>query len=261
MAPAGSGLRDASFASPTGRRIGAWFAPGAPGGGAVLLLHPVRGDRRAMLGRARFLQAAGVAVLLADLQAHGESDGARIAFGAREAEDVAAMLDALARLAPGETLGAIGWSLGGAALVLSGETRRLAGVVLEAVYPTLGEALDNRLRLHLGPLGPLAAPLLTLQLGPRLGIPPGALAPIERIAALCAPVLVINGAADRHTTPAEAGRLAAAARESGSLLILEGAAHVDLHRHATIRYETEVAAFLVPRLRAPSAPACPPPPG
>jgi uncharacterized protein len=256
--PADLQASDASFVSPaTGRRIGAWFAAGEPGAGAVLLLHPLRADRRAMLERARLLRRAGHAVLLADLQAHGESDGERIAFGAREARDVGAMLDALARLAPGERQAAIGWSLGGAAIVLSGEGTRLTGLVLEAVYPTIEAALDNRMRLHLGPPGPLLSPLLLLQLAPRIGVAPAALAPIARMPSLCTPVLIVNGSEDRHTTRADALRLFAAAREPKALLIVEGAAHVDLHRHAPARYEAEIGAFLATHLRATSRRARP----
>lgn len=248
--PADLQARDASFVSPaSGRRIGAWFAAGMPGAGAVLLLHPLRADRRAMLDRARFLRRAGHAVLLADLQAHGESAGERIAFGAREAADVGALLDQLARLAPGERQAAIGWSLGGAAIVLSGQAQRLAGLVLEAVYPTIEAALDNRMRLHLGPPGPLLSPLLLLQLAPRIGVAAEALAPVAHMATLCTPLLIVNGAADRHTTRADAEQLFAAARAPKALLVLDGAAHVDLHRHVRARYEEEVGAFLRARLR------------
>jgi fermentation-respiration switch protein FrsA (DUF1100 family) len=188
-------------------------------------------------------------VLLADLQAHGESDGDRMAFGAREAADIGAMLDVLARLAPGERQAAIGWSLGGAALLLGEATPRLQAIVLEAVYPTIEAALDNRLRLHLGAAGPLLSPLLLVQLAPRLGVAARELAPIARLSELCVPVLIVNGAEDRHTTRGDAERLFAAARAPKALLIVDGAAHVDLHRHAPARYEAEVGAFLRARLR------------
>jgi uncharacterized protein len=170
------------------------------------------------------------------------------------------MLDVLARLAPGERQAAIGWSLGGAAILLGDAGPRLAAIVLEAVYPTIEVALDNRMRLHFGSPGPLLSPLLLLQLAPRIGVSSDALAPIRRIATLCTPVLIVNGSADRHTTRTDAERLYAAAREPKALLIVEGAAHVDLHRHARARYEAEIGAFLVGHLRGtsrpPSDPSC-----
>ena len=50
-----------------GETLSAWMLRGQPGQGAVLLLHGVRADRREMLGRARFLNQLGYAVLLPDL--------------------------------------------------------------------------------------------------------------------------------------------------------------------------------------------------
>jgi len=41
--------------------------------GAVLLLHGIHSDRRAMVGHARFLHAQGDGVLPADLPGQGES--------------------------------------------------------------------------------------------------------------------------------------------------------------------------------------------
>ena len=58
------------------RRLSGWFIAGRPGGGAVVLMHGVRGNRLAMLRRARLLHAEGFSVLLFDFQAHGESTGA-----------------------------------------------------------------------------------------------------------------------------------------------------------------------------------------
>jgi len=48
-------------------------------------------------------------------------------------------------------------------------------VVLEAVYPAVDVAVENRLRMRLGPLGSAVAPLLLVQLRPRLGVWPSEL--------------------------------------------------------------------------------------
>ena len=85
-----AGALTVEFPSGSGSTIRAWFAPGVPGRGSVVLAHAVRGDRRGMLSRAEFLQRAGYSVLLFDAQAHGESQGDRITFGYLEALDAAA---------------------------------------------------------------------------------------------------------------------------------------------------------------------------
>lgn len=242
-APADLGTHPMSMRTAAGGTIAAWFAPGVAGRGAVLLLHGVRSDRRAMLGRARFLHAAGYAVLLVDLQAHGESRGERITFGVRESAGVVAALAWLRRELPGERIGVIGVSLGAASFVLASPRPAVEAVVLESMYPTIAEAVADRLALHLGSAARLAAPLLLTQLPLRLGIGVAELRPIDRLRALNAPLLLVAGAADRHTTLPEAQRLFDAAAAPKELWVVEGAAHVDLHAFAPGEYEERIGAF------------------
>jgi len=230
---------------PSRGAIAGWFVAGRQGGGAVLLLHGVRANRSAMLGRARFLAARGFAVLLIDLQAHGESPGDAITFGARESADVRAALAWLRGRLPREHVGVIGCSLGGAAALLGPQPLGADAVVLEAVYPAVEAAVTNRIAIRLGrPLARLLAPLLVAQLHPRLGIGPSELRPIDHIAALGAPVLLVAGSEDAHTTPADTERLFVAAAEPKNLWMVPGAAHVDLYAFAGPEYEQRVGAFL-----------------
>jgi predicted alpha/beta-fold hydrolase len=117
--PAELDARSLTFSSASGERLSAWFIAGKSTQGAVLLLHPIRSNKRTMLSRAEFLKRQGYSVLLIDFQAHGESAGDRITFGYREAKDVEAAVEKLNELAPGEKVGALGVSLGAAAVVLS----------------------------------------------------------------------------------------------------------------------------------------------
>lgn len=234
--------------SATGDVVG-WFAAGQPGQGAVLLLHGVRADRTQMTQRARFLNRAGYATLLIDLPAHGESAGSRITFGAHEAAGVAAALAYLQREAQGERIGVIGVSLGAASTVLAHPAPPPAAVILESMYPTIEEAVVDRLTMRLGPPGAaLAAPLLW-QLPLRAGVDARELRPIEHLAALRAPVLIVSGSEDRHTTWPETQRLFDAAAEPKELWRVEGAAHVDLHAYQPEPYERRVLQFLGRHLR------------
>ena len=185
---------------------------------------------------------------MVDLQAHGESEGERISFGYREAADVHASVEKLRELAPGERVGVLGISLGAASLLLSDVQPLLAAVVLESLYPTIEEAVDNRLHIHMGAIGPWLSPLLLAQLGPRLGVKPAQLRPIERVPLLRCPVLVIHGTADRHTTIQEAQRLFAATPAPKEFYSLSGAAHVDLHAFGGAAYERRVGDFFARHL-------------
>lgn len=249
-APADLHASTVRIATPDGYVAG-WLAPGAPHSGAVLLMHGVRASRLDMLARARFLSKLGYTVLLIDLPSHGESTGSRITFGAREKDGARAALAFLARRFPGERIGVIGVSLGAAALVLSHPQPAPDAVVLESMYPTINEAVANRLQTRLGAAGRWLAPLLVQQLPLRAGVSPAQLRPVDDAAALHSPVFVISGGADLHTPIAETRRIFAALPGPKQLWIIDRAAHVDLHAFAPDQYERRVGAFFAAHLRVP----------
>lgn len=233
-----------------GRPVEGWLLPGR-GKGAILLLHGIRADRRQMLARARFLQAAGYTALLVDLPGHGASPAPAITFGLREGQAVDSALRWLRERHPRQRIGVIGVSLGAASYVLCTACPRADAVVLESMYPTIEEAVEDRLRMRIGPLAVPASRLLLWQLPLRLDIDPRQLRPIARMPALGTPVLVASGDADLHTTILETRRIHAAARRHKELWEVPGAAHVDLHAHAPAEYEQRILAFFDRHLAQP----------
>lgn len=224
------------------RSVHGWFVPGA-GKGAILLLHGIRADRRQMLDRARFLSASGYAVLLIDLPGQGASRAPAITFGLKEADGVAAALGWLKGQAPGQPLGLVGVSLGAASFMLCKTCPRVDAVVLESMYPTIEEAVEDRLRMRAGIFAAPLSKLLLWQLPLRLDIEPAQLRPIDAMAGLRMPLLVAAGERDMHTTIAETRRIFAAAPQPKTLWEVQGAAHVDLHRFAPREYEDRIGRF------------------
>jgi len=229
--------------------IAGWLARGKPGHGVVLLLHAVRSNRTQMLGRARFLQAAGYSVLLVDLPAHGESPGDHITFGAHEAVGVSSALAFLRSEFPGERIGVIGVSIGAASFVLSRPSVPPSTVVLESMYPTISEAVADRLAIRFGSLGARLSPLLLWQLPLRLRVTEEQLRPIDALPGLHAPLLIASGTNDQHTTWAETERIFAVANQPKELWAVQGAAHVDLHAYDPGTYEAVMLKFLANHLR------------
>jgi uncharacterized protein len=246
--PPALNVSEVMFPSGSGSTLHAWYSRGTPGKGAVLLFHGVGADRSAMLARALFLHALGYSLLAIDFQAHGESAGKHITVGDLESWDVIAAAEYLHRTLPDERVGAIGVSMGAAALVLAKRSPGLSAVVLESMYPTIEEALDDRMTMAFGSWGVVFRPLLTLQLKPRLGIYPSRLRPIDSLARIGAPLLLIHGATDLHTKIEEARREFAAAAEPKTFWEIPGAAHVDLHHFAGAEYERRVDAFFAEHL-------------
>lgn len=222
---------------------GSWrdLGPDRP---AVLLLHGVRGNRASMVPRASVLIDAGFSVLLIDQQAHGETPGDMITMGWREAADVRAARDWLRSRMPDRRLAVIGVSLGGAAVLLGEQPVGFDAVVLEATYPRIGRAVENRIGTRVGALKYALAPLLELQIEPRMNIAVHDLEPIRHIATLGAPVLVVGGSRDEHTTADETRALYLAAAEPKSLWIVDGAAHQDFSRFDAAGYRANVVRFL-----------------
>jgi fermentation-respiration switch protein FrsA (DUF1100 family) len=234
--------------SDSGSKISGWHSQVDGAKATVILLHPIRGDRRAMLERAKIVRNAGFSALLIDLQAHGESPGKHITAGYLERHDVKAAVNWVRAQNPDHKVGIIGWSLGGASALLA-TPLDIDALVLESVYPTIADAVHDRIAIRLGPLHYLLAPVLLAQLHPRLGISPRQLRPIDHIPKVGCPVLVASGDIDEHTTLSETERLYAAAMQPKELVIFRGAAHTDLLEHDRKLYEDRILVFLKSQLK------------
>jgi alpha-beta hydrolase superfamily lysophospholipase len=255
IAPANHEVRmPAAFSAQTvaipgvGHAVAGWWVDKGEGSPVILLLHAVRADRSTMMSRAQLLMKHGFSVLLVDLQGHGETPGEAITFGLRESADVVAAREWIKRSAPGRKVGVVACSLGGASVLLAPQPSGFDAVVLEAVYPRITRAVENRVRIRLGALAPLLTPLLLMQLEPRLHITAADLEPIRSIGRLGAPVLIAAGSKDEHTTLEESQELFDAASNPKSLWVVEGARHQDLLEFDRDGYEKHVAGFLRERL-------------
>lgn len=242
--------------SASGSTLSGWFVQGQPGKGAVVLMHGLRASRLAMLDRARFLSSAGYSILLFDFQAHGQSPGRHITFGYLESKDAASAVAWLRARAPGERIGVIGVSLGGAAALLADPPLAVDAMVIEASYPTIEQALDDRIAMRLGWWATVLAPALTLQLRPRLGFGVEDLHPIDHVQNITIPKLFLAGSNDRHTRIEESLAMFDRAAEPKELWIVEGAEHVDLHEYAQVDYEARIGAFLATHLRGHTESGC-----
>ena len=245
--PPGTGWEAVSIPRPDGSQIAGWYGRGEAGCAGLLLLHPIRTDRRTMVRRAQRLHAAGYSVLLVDLHAHGKTPGAHITFGHHEGKDAVLAAEALREKTGGEPVGAIGVSLGGAAIVLGGTP--VDAAVLESVYSDIRSAIDARLSLRFGRMGPLLTPLFLTQLSLRLDIAVDELRPENRMHALGAAVLILGGQEDRLATPDDARRLYEAAGDPRQLVLFPEVGHVDLSASAS-GYWPVVSGFLQEHLGA-----------
>jgi pimeloyl-ACP methyl ester carboxylesterase len=222
----------------------AWMLEGDGVSGAIVLLHGWRGCRRWMLDRARFLLDQGFSVIAPDLPGHGESPADSVTFGLTEGAAVDAVLDCAQRRFPGQPLGVIGLSLGGASFLMARRDVRVQAVILESVFPTLRQALVDRMHRFLGPVGSLLTPGLVAAVALLRGQSPDSVRPIDRVASLGCPLLAMHGARDLSTPVAEVEEWFARAVPPKELWILDGAEHEDLYAAGGAEYRRRVLAFL-----------------
>jgi fermentation-respiration switch protein FrsA (DUF1100 family) len=204
--------------------------------------------------RAAYLHQNGFGVLLFDFQASGESPGAHITLGGLEGLDLRSAVDEMHRRLPGERIGVVGVSMGGAAIILAPGPLPIDAAVVESAFPTIDSALRNRLMASFpGPIAPLLTtvltPMLEAMMHPILGYGPADLRPIDHIAALGAPLLMLAGTDDRRTTITESEDLFRHAQEPKQFWAVQGAGHVDLEKFAPAAYWDHVLPFLAQHLQ------------
>jgi alpha-beta hydrolase superfamily lysophospholipase len=238
-----------SFPSASGSQLKGWYIPGTNQKGAVVLLHGVRGTKAEMLERARLFAKEGYSVLLFDFQAHGESIGKHITFGWLESMDAQAAVKFLKEKCPGQKIGIVGVSLGGAAAVLAEPQLEADAYVLELVYANIEDAISNRMKIVLGPVGGIFTPLLSWQIRPRLGISTERLKPERTVHGIRQPKLFLAGKNDRHSTIEQPRRLFDAAAEPKELVVFDNASHQDLYAIDPELYRKNVLPFLDKTLR------------
>ncbi len=228
--------------SESGSSLAAWFVPAENASATIVLLHPLRGNRQTMLGRARLLHDAGFDLLMFDFQAHGESPGEKLTMGHLEKHDARAAIEYAKRRSPDQRIGVVGWSLGGASALLA-DASEIDALVLESVYPTISQAVYNRTEIQVGSLKHVFAPTLLLQMWIRLGITPDDLRPIDYLKRLDCPVLIAGGDCDLHTPLVETESMFEAAPEPKTLVVFEGAMHKDLLAYDAEKYSTAIVGF------------------
>lgn len=241
--PPPNGFREVSFASDSGARLSGWRHQGTPGRGVVVLLHGIRTSRRSSMARAKLFLEAGYSTLVFDLRCHGESTGECVTLGWLERLDARSAVRYAKSWRPDEPVVVVGFSLGGAAAALASPLE-VDAMVLEAVFPTIRQAIDNRTRSRFGWLGPAASLLLESQLWPRVGVRCEQLRPVAHMDRLGCPVLIVGGSQDRHTTPAQTRALYEAAAGPKELVWFYGLGHRNYAHWQPERYRELVVGFV-----------------
>ena len=247
--PSDLACENVQFQSESGSTIKGWFVKGGEGKGAVVIMHGARSNRSVMIDRMEFLRKAGYSVLAFDFQGCGESEGKILSFGYIESRDAAAAMKFIKQKLPSEKIGAIGISMGGAAYLLAKDRPDADAVILEMVYPSMQQAIDNRLNMWLFKGADNISPLLTWQFPMRIGASMDDIRPIDKVSSIKSPVFIIAAENDHHTTIEESRQLFDTANEPKEMFVVPGVEHGDMLQAAPQQYPARVTSFFDKTLR------------
>jgi uncharacterized protein len=235
-------VHDASWVTGDGQTIKGWFVPASDSDRAIVLLHGFAGDRRQMLSRARLFREAGYNVLLYDARACGESTGDFVTFGYREAQDLVGAVEYL-RTKKLQRIACLGVSQGGATILFAAkDLADLRCAVCESAFDELSHAIHNRFHHYVLLPGWLAGCIMIPVAEYRTGLCVDEVRPIEHIAGLACPIMIVSGEQDVKTTPSETRALFERAREPKELWVVPAAGHQDLFGQP--QYANKVLAFV-----------------
>lgn len=233
------------FSSLDGLSLRGWFIPG--GRAAIVLAHGHASHKGTMLGYAEYLQKrGGYSILLFDFRASGESGGVQAALGYYEWQDLAGAvryLQTRPEVDPGR-IGALGTSMGAAALLLMGaEARALRAVVADSSFASAETMVATFDRWFLLPpqLFSLSVPWAIERY---VGVKPRDVAPIRAVGKIApTPVLFIHGKDDTGIPPADAQALYEAASDPKELWVIPGVGHGGGYAEARVEYEQRTLDF------------------
>ncbi len=227
-----------------GLNISGWYIPGTRPE-AVIVVHGIGGNKADTITEAEVLAEAGFHLMLIDLRGNGQSDGSFNTYGYYEALDVQAATDYLAGLPNIEHIGALGNSLGAAAVARAAAMdSRLEAVVIKSGFSSLPAAVDDAFdQMSIFPSWPFAPLLITLA-ERRVGLEISQVDSARDLANIQPrAVMIIHGSDDDLFPVYHAQKMYATAGEPKELWIIPGLGHADPAVDRRAAYETRVVAF------------------
>jgi hypothetical protein len=194
-------------------RIAAWWIPNPLAAGrCAVLVHGYSDSKNGAIAWAPLLHGLGWAILAPDMRAHGESGGKYCTAGFWERHDLNQVIDQLKLTRPQQARQLIvyGISTGAAVSAAAAAGREdLAAVILECPYADFRHSAMFR-AVRLGMPGPLfqGAALWAAQWLARCDF--SAVRPVDMIARIACPLLVIEAGEDQFVCAADRRAIAAA---------------------------------------------------
>lgn len=226
----------------------AWVESPAYAGQCVLTLHGAGGWRARSHRFLPWLLPAGYSVLSPDLRAQGESGGDTVTYGLLEQHDTIAWTRWM-RARGCKSIYGMGESLGASVLIMASgvDPSAFDAIVAECAFADLLQAAEERARGQFRLPSLFASMAVTggnLYVRATKDLDFTQASPVQSIAKLNIPVLLIHGLSDTRTPPAHSQQLAAANPAHTQLWMVPGARHVGAYTTAPDEFRQRVLTFL-----------------
>jgi pimeloyl-ACP methyl ester carboxylesterase len=230
-----------------GLKLNSWLIKGDPPvRGTLIYLHGVGDCKIDGLRFAAFMRQHHYNVFLYDARAHGDSEGTYCTYGFYEKSDLARIIDYLAArtdISPGK-FGLFGTSMGAAvAIQAAANDSRVAAVIAENSFATLRTIFDDyQKRIIKLPFHYLRN-LVIIRSEFTAKFKAGEVSPLNSVASLHTPILIIYGTEDPLIKNAYSRQLFDAANEPKEIFPIPQARHTDTWLVAGAVYENKILDF------------------
>ncbi len=238
--PSNFGLKyeEVNFRTRDGLTLKAWFIPCEGKKTTIIVCHGYPFDKGNILPSSLFLHKE-YNLFLFDFRAMGESEGRYTTVGYHEKKDLLAAVDYLKSRGI-ERMGALGFSLGGAVIIMA-DSPDIKAIVSDSSYATLDLMIHSLFRHYHFLRYPFVFTVKSLS---RLVLKfnTSSVSPVDTIKEVETPILLIHGERDSQIPVKNAYLLHEAAPKS-ELWIVPGADHGEAQALGPIEYERKVLEF------------------
>lgn len=229
------------------------YIPAAGARSTILLCPGYRRSLSDLLVTCHHLLKAGHNVLAFEFYGHGLPTGSVLTLGYRELEDVFGAVTYARRRAPTARLGAMGYSMGAATVIMAAaRTPQIEAIVADSGFATQWSAVELAVRRTLQVPLPGWVMRVLYQVADRLlwlraGYHFRQVEPAREIGQIAPrPLLLIHGLSDSIVAPFDAQRLYEAAAEPKELWLIPACEHLRGYVVKPAVYAAKVTAFFEP---------------
>jgi alpha-beta hydrolase superfamily lysophospholipase len=215
--------------------------------GIMILIHGIGGCKEHFLTLAGSLAINGIASVVFDGRAHGESGGKYCSYGFHEKRDIAAIVDEIKKRNPALKIGIWGNSLGGAIAIQALEfDKRIEFGIIESTFADLDQIVYDYKKKMLGGFGlRFVSDAALREAGKIANFNPDEVKPIHSVKNIQQPIIIAHGDQDENINYIYGKRLfentASAEKE---FILVKGAGHFDMFAKGGEDYKYKLMKFI-----------------